>query len=320
MFGNPRSHDTERIGFLLIPHFSMIALTAAIEPLRTANRLAGKKLYDWKMIGIDGDNIQASNEVTIAADLSLYDKLDIDTLIICAGLKVNEYLDSKMMGHLRTLGRHQVMLGSVCTGSIILAESGLLNDRRCTIHWENIEGFAETHPNLNITATLFEVDRNRFTCSGGTAPLDMMIHSIKLDHGEDLALNVADQLLHSFVREPHDAQRMDTGYRTGIHNPKLLAAIGYMEVYLETPLSLNTLAKHVDISLRQLERLFKSNLDTTPTRYYLELRLQRARQLLKQTSMSIMQVAVSTGFTTASHFTQSYKRYFGHPPSQERKQ
>jgi len=319
MFGEFKDQETQRIGFLLIPNFSMIAFTAAIEPLRTANRLSGKKLYDWKFIGTGTDSIQASNGLKVFPDLCLYDELEIDTLIICAGIRVNTYLDPKLMGHLRTMARNQIMLGSVCTGSILLAQAGLLNQRRCTIHWENIEGFAETYPKLNITATLFEVDQKRFTCSGGTAPIDMMVHSIKLDYGEKLSLNVADRLLHNYVREPHDAQRMTTGYRTGIHNPKLLAAIGYMEVYIENPLPLNTLADSVNISLRQLERLFKAKLDTTPTRYYLELRLQRARQLLKQTSMSVLQVAVSTGFMTASHFTQSYKRFFGHPPSQERK-
>jgi len=319
MFGNLERDKTQRIGFLLVPNFSMIAFTAAIEPLRTANRLANKKLYDWKIIGTTSESILASNELEILPELNIYENLDIDTLVVCAGLGANHNLNKKLMGRLRTLSKTPIMLGSVCTGSILLAEAGLLNDKRCTIHWENIEGFAETYPELNITATLFEVDQNRFTCSGGTAPLDMMIHSIELDHGKAFSLNVADRLLHNFVREPHDSQRMNIGYRTGIHNPKLLAAIGYMEVYLENPLSLTELAASVSISLRQLERLFKSKLATTPARYYLELRLQRARQLLKQTSMSVLQVAVSTGFTSASHFTQSYKKYFGHPPSQERK-
>ena len=319
MFGNIEGDKTQTIGFLLVPNFSMIAFTAAIEPLRTANRLANKKLYDWTIIGTDNASILASNELEILPELNIYESLDIDTLVICAGLDANHYLNKKLLGRLRTLARKPIMLGSVCTGSILLAEAGLLNDKRCTIHWENIEGFAETYPHLNITATLFEVDQNRFTCSGGTAPLDMMIHSMELDHGKAFSLNVADRLLHNFVREPHEAQRMNIGYRTGIHNPKLLAAIGYMEVYLENPLSLSNLAKSVNISLRQLERLFKLKLGTTPARYYLDLRLERARQLLKQTSMSVLQVAVSTGFTSASHFTQSYKKFFGHPPSQERK-
>lgn len=319
MFGNSKPGKTQSIGFLVIPQFSMIAFTAAVEPLRAANRLSGQTLYEWKIIGQTGEPIEASNGLMILPDISLDVDVSIDTLVICSGIKVNTHLNAKLTGQLRTFARKGMMLGSVCTGSVFLAQAGLLNGRRCTIHWENIEGFAETYPDINITATLFEIDQNRFTCSGGTAPLDMMIHSIKLDHGEALSLNVADQLLHNFVREPQDAQRMSTGFRTGIHNPKLLAAIGYMEVYLETPLSLNTLADNVNISLRQLERLFKSNLDTTPTRYYLELRLQRARQLLRQTPMSVVQVAVSTGFTAASHFTQSYKQHFGHPPSQERK-
>lgn len=158
-------------------------------------------------------------------------------------------------GDLRRLAREGTPLGSVCTGSVALAQSGLLDGHRCTIHWENITGFAENFPDLDITASLFEIDRNRYTCSGGTAPLDMMIYSIKLDHGKTIALNVAEQMLLNFVREPQAGQRMAIEHRTGIRNPKLLAAIAYMEAHTETPATMLGLSRGIGLSLRQLERL-----------------------------------------------------------------
>jgi transcriptional regulator GlxA family with amidase domain len=319
MFGTPSKNPTQEIGFLLLPKFSMIAFTASIEPLRAANRMSGQELYHWNTLSLDGDRVRASNEVAIRPYASLMDDIDLDVLFVCAGLDAHLITDKAMMGKLRSLARKGVPLGSVCTGSIALADAGLLDNYRCTIHWENIEGFVEAHPDLDVMATLFEIDRDRYTCSGGTAPLDMMIHSIALDHGEALAFEVAEQMLHSFVRKPNEQQRTSIQHRTGISNAKLLAAIGVMEAHIDPPLPLPRIAKRINLSLRQLERLFKSQLSNTPTRYYLELRLQRAKQLIAQTSMTMLEIAVATGFTSAAHFTQAYKKYFGHPPSQERR-
>ena len=319
MFGNNKGRTPQTIGFLLLPEFSLIAFTASIEPLRSANRLSRKSLYAWQTISMSGQPVAASNGVTITPDCSLKDASNCNVIFICAGLRPLHNLPDKISGELRMLARKGMPLGSVCTGTVALAKAGLLDGHRCTIHWENIEGFAETFPDLEITATLFEIDRNRYTCSGGTAPLDMMIHSIKLDHGEALALNVADQMLLNFVREPQAGQRMAIEHRTGIRHPKLLAAIGYMEAHTETIISMHELSDEIGLSLRQLERLFKSKLGVTPTQYYLDLRVRRARQLLRQSPMSVMEVAVATGFNSASHFTQIYKKHFGHAPSQERK-
>jgi len=319
MFGNNKGNTPQTIGFLLLPEFSMIAFTASIEPLRSANRLARKTLYAWKTLSLNGDPIAASNGVTITPDEALKNTKACDVIFVCSGIRPLQNLPKTLAGDLRNLARKGMPLGSVCTGSVALAKAGLLEGHRCTIHWENIEGFAESFPDLDITATLFEIDRNRYTCSGGTAPLDMMIHSITLDHGETLAMNVAEQMLLNFVREPQAEQRMAIEHRTGIRHPKLLAAIGYMESHTETPVSLHNLSTQIGLSLRQVERLFKSKLGVTPAQYYLDLRVQRARQLLRQSPLSIMEVAVATGFNSASHFTRIYKKRFGHPPSQERK-
>lgn len=318
MFGHVPSNRAQKIGFLLMPEFSMIAFTASIEPLRAANRMSRKSLYEWQTLSLDGRPVTASNRVAITPDNPLSYAHDCDVIFVCAGLRPRRFLNQRLRGEIRGFALRGTHLGAVCTGSEALAYAGVLTGYRCTIHWENIEIFKEVYPALNITATLFEIDRNRYTCSGGTAPIDMMIHAIRLDHGDTLALNVAEQLLHNFVREPHDNQRMAIEHRTGIRHPKLLAAIGYMEVFMEDPLPLDRLARRVELSLRQLERLFKEQLDTTPGKYYLNLRLERARHFLRQTPMSVMEIGLASGFNSASSFSRRYKAHFGHSPQEER--
>ncbi len=318
MFGTVPKNRSQKIGFLLIPEFSMLAFTASIEPLRAANRMSRKTLYEWQTLSLDNSPVIASNGVTITPDNQASNAHHCDVVFICAGLRPRRFLNPKLRAEIRGFSRRGTHLGAVCTGSEALAYSGLLNGYRCTIHWENIESFKEVYPSLEIMATLFEIDRNRYTCSGGTAPIDMMIHAIKLDHGETLALNVAEQLLHNFIREPQDNQRMAIEYRTGIRHPKLLAAIGYMEVYIEQPMSLNKLADTIGLSLRQLERLFKDQLMTTPAKYYLNLRLEKARHFLRQTPMSIMEIGLASGFNSASNFSRSYRSHYGHAPNEER--
>ena len=296
----------------------MIAFTAAIEPLRSANRVARKELYTWQLYTIDGAPVQASNGVELNPNGALSDKTKFDILFVCSGVRAYVHLNRKISNVLRALARRGVPLGSVCTGSVALAEAGLLDGHRCTIHWENIESFAERYPKLNITSTLFETDRNRFTCSGGLAAMDMMLHSIRLDYGRELAMKVADQMLYSAVREPEALQRMDITKRTGVTHPKMLAAIGYMEAHIEQPIPISILAKEIAMSPRQMERLFKSELATTPTAFYNDLRLEKARTLLRQTALGIQEIAVATGYNTASYFTKTYKARFGHTPRDER--
>jgi transcriptional regulator GlxA family with amidase domain len=320
MFGAALTRLPERIGFLLIPNFSMMAFTSSIEPLRAANRLAGEQLYEWRTFSMDGQPVTASNDLEVGVGAPIDEVRDITTLFVCAGLGAARFRNPHIAGKLRELSRRGIALGGVCTGSLALARAGLLEGYRCTIHWENVEGFAEEYPELEITATMFEIDRNRYTSSGGTAPLDMMINSIAVDHGDDLAVRVAEFLVHHSVRHPHDMQRMPLQHRTGITHPKLLAAIAHMEAYVESPVPVHDLAASVNLSSRQFERLFRERLGKPPSRYYLELRLQRARLLLRQTSMSVLQIAVATGFASASHFTRSYRHYFDRTPSTERRQ
>lgn len=308
-----------RIGFFLVPDFSFIAFSSAVEPLRLANKVANSELYGWKCYSFDGEPVAASNGVVVQVDGSYADVEVLPTVIVCGGWDIHTQHNPKLVSQLRRLSSHGASLGAVCTGSRVLAKAGLLDGYRCTIHWENIDGFAEEFPDIDVTDELFEIDRNRFTCAGGTAALDMMLYIIAQQYGHDTAALTADLLIHHRIRDGHEHQRMALRSRLGVSHPKLLAVISHMEETLEEPVSCAQLARNVGLSTRQLERLFRKYLNYAPTRYYLELRLSRSRFLLLQTSMPILDVALACGFVSASHFSKCYREYFNRTPSEERR-
>ena len=311
----------ETIGFLIVPKFSMMAFTSTIEPLRMANRMSGRELYRWQLYTVDGKPIRASNGILIMPDASLAEAADArrpDAVIVCAGIDVQLFNDKAAFAALRRMDRQGVQIGAVCTGSHILARAGLLDGYRCTIHWENLDSFTEAFPGIEVSTDLFEIDRNRFTCCGGTAALDMMLHLIGRKHGNALATAVSEQCILERIRDEHDAQRMPLSARLRVNHPKLVASIGLMEANLESPLSQDELARRVGLSRRQLERLFRRYMRKAPARHYLELRLQRARLLLLQSTLSIIDVALACGFVSASHFSKCYRQAYARSPKQER--
>ncbi len=318
---SPAPPSTETFGFFLVPKFSMIAFTAAVEPLRLANRMSGRDLYRWKLFSTDGQPVRASNGIALMPDAPLARAAEggrPDAVVICGGIDVQQFDDRAAFAALRRLERQGVALGALCTGSHVLARAGLLDGYRCTIHWENLDSFAEAFPDIEVSTDLFEIDRNRFTCCGGTAALDLMLHLIGRRHGAALATSVSEQCILERIRDEHDAQRMPVSARLRVNHPKLVAAIGLMESNLEQPLAQDDLARRIGLSRRQLERLFRRYLRKAPARHYLELRLQRARLLLLQSTLSIIDVALACGFVSASHFSKCYRQAYGRSPKQER--
>jgi transcriptional regulator GlxA family with amidase domain len=307
------------IGFFLVPKFSMMAFASAIEPLRSANRLAGTELYRWTLYSRDGQPVTASNGIAVMPHALIRKSGRLPMVIVCSGLDVEEFDDRAVFAWLRKLATDGSDIGALSNGAHILARAGLLEGRKCALHWENVASFTELFPNVTVTDDIFVVDGNRFTCSGGTAALDMMLNMIKAQHGHDLAAAVSEQFIHGPIRDQHDRQRTELRTRLGVAHPKLLAAIAAMESNLGTPLARSTIAKQVKLSARQLERLFRNYLDCTPTHYYLEVRLSRARQLLLQTSESILNVALGCGFVSASHFSKCFRARYGMTPREARR-
>ena len=230
-----------RISFLLVEEFSMIAFASALEPLRTANRISKKKLFEWEFLSLNNQKVFCSNGISIDTENLNEEKLQTDILFVCGGINIKDKINKKLLGALRRVSRNGISLGSLCTASYILAKAGLLTNKKATIHWENLSGVREEFPDLVFTNNLYEIDIDRFSCSGGTSSLDLMLNIISGMHGNNLAKSISDQLIHERIRLPNDFQRMDLRSRLGVSHPKLLNAVSIMEENLEEPLSQNCL-------------------------------------------------------------------------------
>ena len=310
--------EPEAVGFLLMPRFSMMAFVSAVEPLRVANRLAGRPLYRWEIVSADGTAVAASNGMALVADRGAGGPAAYAKLVVCAGFEPERDYDQKIGAWLRRANGSGSDLGAMDTGAFLLARAGLLDGHRATTHWESLDSFRERFPKVEVETGLFVIDRHRFTCAGGTAALDMMLHLIALRHGGRLAAAVSEQFIHAHIRDPQDRQRMEPHVRQGVTHAGLGKVIALMEDHLDEPVTGRRLSAAAGLSQRQLERRFRQHFQTTPLRYYLELRLQRARGLLHYTDLPIVEVAVATGFGSAAHFSRTYRTWAGKAPSRER--
>ncbi|AAL51866.1 transcriptional regulator, arac family [Brucella melitensis bv. 1 str. 16M] len=322
---NQNSLVKRSIVFFLVPNFSMIAFATAIEPLRIANQMLGYDAYQWRLTSVDGKPVTASNGVECAVNASLEDERRYlqreqrpSMVFVCSGVHVEEFRNKSVFAWLREEYNRGVAVGGLCTGAHILAAAGLLSGRRCAIHWENLPGFSEAFPKAEVYADLFEVDSNLYTCAGGTASLDMMLKLIGDDFDANLVNKICEQALTDRVRSPQDRQRLPLRARLGIQNSKVLTIIEMMEANLSEPQALINVAHTIGLSRRQVERLFRQEMGRSPARYYLEIRLDRARHLLLQSSMPVVEAAVASGFVSASHFSKCYRELYGRSPQQER--
>ncbi|WP_289036069.1 GlxA family transcriptional regulator [uncultured Roseibium sp.] len=311
--------EGKRIAFVILDRFSMIAFSSVIEPLRLANRLIGKEYYTWKTYSLDGNPVTASNGVEISVQSSIRELEDADVTLLCTGLDVERLpVDPELGKRLRRLNAMGRTYGAICTGSYLLARYHLLDGRRCTIHWENLRSLREEFPDVEVRADIFAIDRNCITCAGGMASMDMMLRLIAIQHGAHLAHEIAEVSLYQNIRSGESAQRHDAEARTGISNAKILDAVRIMDLHIEDPLSCQQLAMTVSLSPRQLERLFRRHFNCTPGQYYLRLRLETARDLLRRTGRPVLDVALACGFASTSHFTKCYRERFSCTPTEER--
>jgi len=303
--------------FVLMNDFSMLSFACGVDALRIANRMA-PDTYDWELIGEGGEYATCSAGISYKLDRDLVEISRDDTVILCGGNNIQAATTKKLLNWLRREARRGVTMGALCTASYALALAGLLDGKRATIHWENQDSFGEEFENVELTKSVFVVDGNRMTTAGGTSSIDLMLQLIASDHGEDLANLVADQLIYSSIRTDQDQQRLSIPTRIGVRHPKLSRVIQMMESNVEEPMSPSMLAQQVGMSTRQLERLFRRYLNRSPKRYYMEIRLQKARNLLMQTEMSVINVALSCGFASPSHFSKCYRAHFDTTPYRER--
>jgi AraC family transcriptional regulator, glycine betaine-responsive activator len=307
-----------RIGFWTLPNFSMIALSNALEGCRMANYVTGRDTYAWRVLTLDGAALPASNGLSLTPTHRVADAGPLDIVFVCGGVDIRHMVDRGTENALRRLARQGVPLGALCTGTFALAEAGLLDGYRCAIHWENLAAIREEFPKVDFVEDLFVVDRDRFTCTGGVAPLDMMLTLIDARLGIEVANKVSDQFIVERVRQAGQPQPglVRAAARSG--NPALAQAAHLMAQAIESPMPVDRIAKQVGVSARQLERLCNRHLHMGPAAFYLNLRVTRARELLQLTTMSVTEVAIACGFRTPAHFSTCYRRVFERSPRDER--
>ncbi|RJL10720.1 GlxA family transcriptional regulator [Paracoccus siganidrum] len=316
-------HDTGEplcFAFLMLEGLSMLSLASATEPLRAANRLLGRDVFRWDLCSIDGQPVMPSSGIPFPA-IHVDQAIERNhALFICGGARVDPQDERPYLAAMRRAAHRGRAIGALSTASYLLAKAGLLDGYRCTIHWENRAAFEEDFPHLPITGTLYEIDRNRLTCSGGTASMDLMLHIIADLHGRDLANGVANQFHHARIRDADESQQGGRMEQIGTLPESLQMIVRLMQANIETPLQIERLARLANVSERQMERNFRNFLGMTPARYYLSLRVERAREMLLYTEQPIIDIAIATGFASTSHFSKWVKEFYKIRPSEMREQ
>ncbi|MDC0739537.1 GlxA family transcriptional regulator [Cognatishimia sp. SS12] len=315
---NDATQKPKLFEFIAIDDFSMLSVIAAIEPLRVANRLLGTKIYDWIITSERGETVSASNGVAIATPAKVSPNIVPEYTFVCAGLTLHcrdpHWLSALLNRRFKAGSR----VGAISMGSIFLARAGLLRGKRCTIHWEGLPAFSEEFPDLNIGVTLYEIDGDILTCAGGFASFDLFLEIIQRDHSEDLVRLISNQLQFGRKRQFGDLQIEGSDRNLETAPPRMMAAIKWVEQNIERQFSTDELADQVGSSRRTLERLFLRHTGQTPSKYIKVRRLERARDYLLHSNMSILDVAIATGFRSGSYFSACFSDFYGSSPSRLR--
>ncbi|MEM9106968.1 MAG: GlxA family transcriptional regulator [Pseudomonadota bacterium] len=312
------SSDPFKVGFLLVDGFALMSYSAAIEPMRAANLLAGKTLYEMEHLPVVGAQSVSSTGAVVRASTHIGERVDFDLILVVAGGDPVRFGDERVFQWLRHLARRGMQIGGVSGGPLILAKAGIMSGRRMTVHWEHAQTLAVFEPDVVLERSLYVIDRNRMTCAGGTAALDMMHALITLHHGAEFARRVSDWFMHTDIRPPGRPQRAGTVERYGTTNLAVIRAIELMENHIADPLALQQLADLTGLGPRQLNRLFREKLGRSTMGFYRDLRLEMADNLLSQSTLSITEIALASGFSGSAHFSQCYRQKFDQPPSHRR--
>jgi transcriptional regulator GlxA family with amidase domain len=304
----------EQFVFLLLPNLSMLAFSAAIEPLRMANQLTGRALYRWTTMSEDGGPVRCSNGVEISVDKVLGDTPTGAHVFVCSGVEPEKAATKKAADWIRYQWRTGRTVGGLCTGAYTLARAGILGGRGVTLHWENQVPFRERYPDLDLREQLYVVDGRIMTCGGGAAATDLFLKLIYDRHGPLLSQAVLNMCLHSVHRSDADSQMGSRAATLGVRNARLLEIVRIFDEEIDQEISLDEVAERVGVSRRQMERLFAHHVGRTPKRYLIDLRLQRARALLAETDLPVGEVALACGFASSTQFSRRFRERFGTSP------
>ena len=307
-----------RYGFLLTPDFTLIAFSSAVEVLRMANLTSQQELYQWSVLTLDDQPVASSAALEIQPNLPFANARELDALFVCAGVNVTQNWNPRLGVELRRLAAASMPLGALCTATYLLAKAGVLDEHRCTVHWENLTSLREEFPRLTVKDDIFEIDRKRYTCAGGTAPLDMMLYLVSRDYGRDVAFAISEEFTVERIRGLGETQEVAMRYQSPGAPLYLSDAVQLMKHNLTERLFVEEIADYLNVSTRQLERAFKRYFDASPSQYYLRTRLHAARNLLRHSNMTVHAIAIETGFKSLQHFSKCYFDHYKVRPTQER--
>ena len=312
--------------FYLLPEFTLLAFSSAIEALRLANAVLGYKAYTWRLATDAGGEVQASCGASLRSDSTVATERQHAfrtsrpfMVVVCGGMNVERHASKAAEAWMRECKQNGTAIASLCTGAHLLARAKLLDDRKCVIHWENFPSFVEQFSGASVRTGLFEIDGGIISCAGGAASFDMMLHIIRRDHGEEIVAGVCERAIVAHVRNPEDRQRLPFSPRLKEPHPAVTKLIERMQHSLTEPVPVDELVADLGLTRRQMERLFRTELRNSPAKYYMKLRLERARLLLQQMNTPIIEIAISSGFSSASHFSKCYRDVYGCSPNEARK-
>lgn len=303
-----------RVGLVLVDGFPLMAYASAVEPLRAANLFANRTLYDIRHLPVNGARSVSSSGAVVRADAYLGEYVDFNLVLVIAGSDVVDLHDRRLESWLRLLVSRGVVVGGVSGGPLVLARAGVMRGYRMTIHWDHVHAVSAEIHKVIVERSLYIQDRDRLTCGGGTAALDMMHAVITQHHGPQFAQRISDWFLHTDIRQGDDAQRSGLAERYNTNHQSLLKALEAMENHIADPLELEQIATLCGLGGRQLNRVFQSELRFSVVNFYTKMRLKKAQQLLRTTSLTISEIAVATGFANGAHLSKRFKRVAGVSP------
>ena len=302
---------------MLLPEFSFLGFMCAVDPLRIANHFR-EGSYKWHILTTDGGPVVATNGMVLQSNGSFLDVKKASLIFVMSGFNTLLYYREAIGHWMHQMRATGALLGGIDGGAFVLAEADLLTNDRVALHWDSHQPFAARYPDIHLTGSLFEIQHKTVTCAGGTASIDMMLSLIKHQQGVELAALVSDWLILGRIRNASDPQRLEIAPRFGTHNRKVGDTIRLMLDHIKKPLSQPELARATGVTARQLQRLFATHLNSTPSQFYLRLRLNQAKELLQQTTMSITVVSTACGFVSVAHFSRAYEKCFQVSPSKDR--
>jgi transcriptional regulator GlxA family with amidase domain len=311
-------HPQRNFGFVLLPGFSLLDLAAATECLNNANALLGYEAYRWRTFALGTQHAVASNGITLRADCATDKPVHADRMFVLAEQHPETAGDAPLLGWLRTLDKSGCKVGAIGSGTYTLARAELIGERACTVHWQSAPKLCEAFPAIRLSGNIFAIDAGLLTCSGGTAVVDMLMRLVTHDHGRDICEQLQSHLHVERARTECDPQQTVPLVAINARPRKFQTAIRQMEAQLQTLTSPNHIAAQIGVTTRHLQRLFQAHTGASPGRFYMNLRLRKARLLLQQTHMPVLDVAVAVGFTSHSHFSKRYRERYGVTPVKHR--